>query len=219
MLNKRPLVLIPSDDYEWVANFADGYRANGYDVIAGMVNFRLAGRTRQSCIYYGRRNITRGRIPTPKQIAEISTQLDWWAQRARLIFSVSNLYPHVNQGDASFHAFYTNFYKRAEVIHHFSQSAKDLVSQEYPSIAERNHIVFSGYNYERLLPATHDRSDCGTQLFWLREKLGDRLSFLGSIALLGRGAAPAGRLFARERSPHQVTGEFALSGNWRNPGH
>lgn len=169
MHNRLPLVLIPSDDYEWVANFADGYRANGYDVIAGMVNFRLAGCGPTIVHLLWPEEYTRGRIPTSKQIAEISARLDWWARQATLIFSVSNLYPHVNQGDAMFHALYTAFYQRADVIHHFSHAAKELVCAEYPAISGRNHVVFSGYNYERLLPAQPVDRAAARQYFGFEE--------------------------------------------------
>lgn len=34
-------VLIPSDDFDFVANFSEGYRKLGFDVSAGRINFEL----------------------------------------------------------------------------------------------------------------------------------------------------------------------------------
>jgi beta-1,4-mannosyltransferase len=52
------------------------------------------------------------------------------------------------------------------VIHHLSHESHRLVCREYPAIADKNHIVIVGWNYELLLP-TAPRSRSGS-----RQKLG-----------------------------------------------
>jgi hypothetical protein len=152
-MSSRPTVLVPSDEPEWVGNFAEGYRACGYDVVAGKVNFQLQGFEPTIVHLLWPEEFTDWVPPSQKQIDEISATLDRWSRRAPLIFTVSNLYPHLYQKNEMFHKLYSTFYEKADVIHHLSHAAKAIVCSEYPAISDKNHIVFSGYNYSRLLPA------------------------------------------------------------------
>src|SRR5262249_1969695 len=152
-MTSRPRVLIPSDNYDFVANFVSGYRKLGFDVAAGLVNFKL------KCCDYDIVHIlwpeefNEWQVPNINQINDVLRLLDRWAKRSRIIISVNNLYPHRFDKNPNFHQLYSGFYARAEVIHHFSQASKNLVCHEYASIAERNHVVRLGFNYERLLPS------------------------------------------------------------------
>jgi glycosyltransferase involved in cell wall biosynthesis len=150
-MRSRPKVLLPSDDFDWVANFVEGYRKIGFDVAAGRLNFRLESSDYDILHLLWPEEFTQWNVPTAGQIDAVLRRLDSWAKRSRLILSVSNLYPHRHPNDPLFHRLYTGFYERAEVIHHFSEASKELVCREYPSIARRNHIVRLGFNYERLL--------------------------------------------------------------------
>jgi glycosyltransferase involved in cell wall biosynthesis len=146
-------VLIPSDDFDFVANFADGYRKLGIDVSAGRINFELECRRYDIVHLLWPEELTGWRQPTSLQIDEVLARLDRWAQHSRIIISVNNLYPHRYDRDPAFHRLYASIYERADVIHHFSNASMDSVIREFPSIAARNHIVRIGFNYERLLPA------------------------------------------------------------------
>jgi hypothetical protein len=145
-------VLIPSDDFDWGANFAIGYRNLGFDATGGQINFNLETSDFDLLHILWPEEFTDWHAPTSAQVDSIFLRLDRWARRSRIIVTVANLYPHRNSDDPQFRRLYTGFYERAEVIHHCSQTSKDLVCREYPSIAERNHVVRLGYNYERLLP-------------------------------------------------------------------
>jgi glycosyltransferase involved in cell wall biosynthesis len=146
-------VLIPSNNFDFVANLAIGYRSLGFDAIGGQVNFELETGDFDVIHIQWPEEFTDWRAPTPAQIDAILVRLDRWAKRSRLIISVHNLYPHRYHKNPLFHRLYAGFYTRAEVIHHFSHVSKALVCSEYPSTSKRNHVVRLGFNYERLLPS------------------------------------------------------------------
>jgi glycosyltransferase involved in cell wall biosynthesis len=152
-MSTRPRVLILSDGIDWVANFAEGYRKMGYDVTGGLINFELESSQYDIVHVFWPEEFCGWSLPTEKQVDSVLRRLDRWVKHARLIFSVSNLYPHRYPGHPLFHRLYTGFYQRADVIHHYAQASKELVCREYPSIASRNHVVHVGFNYERLLPS------------------------------------------------------------------
>src|SRR5262245_16920258 len=154
-----PRVLIPSDQRDWVLHFAEGYRRLGFDVTTGTFNFEFEGSSPDILHLLWPEELTGWKVPTQRQIDAIITRLARWRDRARIIFTLSNLYPHGYHGNRQFHELYTAFYEHAEVIHHFSHASKRLVCQEFPSIADRNHIVQVGWNYDYSLPdAPRDRA-------------------------------------------------------------
>src|SRR6516164_7194833 len=143
-------VLIPSDNFDFVANFAIGYRSLGFDATAGQINFELETGDFDLIHILWPEEFTGWRVPTSGQIDAVLARLDRWAKRSRLIISVNNLYPHRHPRDPQFHRLYTGFYERATVIHHFSHTSKDLVCREYPTLAGSNHVLRLGFNSERL---------------------------------------------------------------------
>ncbi len=148
-----PRVLIPSDQRDWVVNFAEAYRRLGFDVTTGSYNFDLEASHPDIVHLNWPEELTGWKVPNAAQIETVIARLDRWAQRSRLIVTVNNLYPHGQHGNPQWHKLYAACYERAEVIHHFSQASKDLVCQEYPTVAGRNHVVRLGFNYDLLLPA------------------------------------------------------------------
>ena len=147
-------VLIPSDQRDWVANFADGYRRLGWDVTTGTHNFDLEACQPDVIHFNWPEELTGWKVPNEAELNATVSRLDRWAKHSRLIVSVNNLHPHREPGNPMWHRLYAAFYERAEVIHHFSQASKRMVCAEYPSIAGRNHVVRVGFNYDLLLPAT-----------------------------------------------------------------
>jgi glycosyltransferase involved in cell wall biosynthesis len=189
-------VLIPSDNFDFVGNFAKGYGEAGFDVAAGRLNFELESGEYDVVHLLWPEEFTDWRLPTVAEIDAILERLDRWARRSRLIISVNNLYPHRHPKDPLFHRLYTGFYERAEVIHHFSQTSKDWVCREYPSIASRNHIVRLGFNYERLLPAgKRDRAAARNAFGFKRDEtvflVFGTLRFWDEVELLQRAFAAA----------------------------
>lgn len=148
----RRQVLIPSDDFDFVANFAEGYRKLGVDVSAGRMNFELECRKYDIVHLLWPEELAGWHQPTDEKVDEVLARLDRWAQHSKIIISVNNLYPHGYDKDRIFHRLFAGVYERADVIHHFSKASKEAVIREFPSIASLNHIVYVGFNYERLLP-------------------------------------------------------------------
>lgn len=149
-----PRVLLPSDHRDWVVNFADAYRELDWDVTTGAFNFDLES-CRPDVIHLNwPEELTGWRVPKASKIDDTIRRLDRWASRCRIILSVNNLYPHGQAHVAEWRRLYTACYERAEVIHHFSLASKEAVCREYPSIAERNHIVRVGFNYNLMLPSS-----------------------------------------------------------------
>lgn len=144
-------VLLPSDNFDFVANFAIGYRSLGIDATAGMINFELETDRFDIIHILWPEEFTGWVRPSASKVDAVLRRLDSWKARTRVIISVNNLLPHRDPNDPEFRRLYTGFYERADVIHHFSQTSKDLVCREFPSIANRNHVVRVGFNYERLL--------------------------------------------------------------------
>ena len=157
-MNSIPRVLLPSDNKDWIVNFAEAYRRLGFDVTAGIFNFELETSNPDILHINWPEEFTGWKVPSAAQINTITSQLDRWAQRSRLIVSVNNLYPHGQHGNPHCHRLYSAFYERAEVIHHFSHASKNLVCEEYPAVASKNHVVRLGFNYDLNLPkAPRDR--------------------------------------------------------------
>jgi glycosyltransferase involved in cell wall biosynthesis len=153
MTCERPRALIASDDSDLLAAVVKAYYDHGFDVTTGVRNFEFEASRVDLLHVRWPEELTEWRAPSDRRLAETERRLDRWLKSARLIVSVNNLYPHGHYRDAQFHRLYTMFYERADVIHHFSETSLQLVREEYPSIANRNHVVRVGFNYDHILPA------------------------------------------------------------------
>jgi beta-1,4-mannosyltransferase len=147
-------ILIPSDCRDWVVNLAEAYQRLGHDVTVGRQNFDLECANPDVVHLQWPEEMSDWKVPTPQQTDAIIRRLERWAGRARLVLTVHNLYPHGHHGHPAWHRLFTAFYERAEVIHHFGETSKRMVCHEFPEIADRNHLVRLGFNYDRLLPNT-----------------------------------------------------------------
>src|SRR5262245_14732875 len=141
-------ILIPSDNRDFVVNFAEAYARLGHDVTVGCYNFFLEATSADVVHFLWPEEFTDWKVPAGGQLESIIGRLERWAKRSALIMSVNNLYPHRREKNPLCHRLYEAFYERATVIHHFSETSKKLVCQEYPSIAGRNHVVLLGFNYD-----------------------------------------------------------------------
>lgn len=148
----RKRVLIASDNFDLVSNLASGYAAHDYDVVAGAINFDLGLGEFDVVHILWPEELTGWQLPEPGRIREITTKLAEWRDRSRIVVSANNLFPHRFGRHKLFRELYISCYEHADAIHHFSQISKTLVTQEYPEIANANHVVRVGFNYARLLP-------------------------------------------------------------------
>src|SRR5262245_58270444 len=117
-------VLIPSDNFDFVANLAIAYRNLGFAATGGIINLELEPAYCYLIHILGPEEFTGWRAPTSGQIDAVLARLDRWAERLPLIISVHNLYPHRDSKDPQFRRLYIGFYERAAVIHHFSYTSK-----------------------------------------------------------------------------------------------
>jgi glycosyltransferase involved in cell wall biosynthesis len=153
-------VLIPSDEPNLVPNLALGYQAQGFCAAGGRINFSLETGKYDIVHFLWPEELTNWQLPTLRQIEAVAAKLEQWRKSSHLIISVNNLYPHGFHRDPLFHRLFNEFYMRCEVIHHVSQTSKDMVCAEFPEVANRNHVVRVGFNYERLLQYRRlDRAD------------------------------------------------------------
>jgi glycosyltransferase involved in cell wall biosynthesis len=151
-MNRPPRVLLPCDTRDWVVNVVDGYQRLGWDVTTGVYNLELEACQPDVVHLNWPEELVGWKRPTQAQVDALKGRLDRWIKHARLIVTVHNLYPHGGHGDTAWRQLYEAVYERAEVIHHLSQTSRDLICAEYPSIVHRNHVVRLGFNYDLLLP-------------------------------------------------------------------
>jgi glycosyltransferase involved in cell wall biosynthesis len=135
-----------------VVNFAEAYARLGCEVTVGRYNFELEASQPDLIHFLWPEELTDWKAPTPEQTDSIIARLGRWSRRSHIVISVNNLYPHRHDKNPACHRLYEAFYQHADVIHHFGHASKVLVCREYPSIADRNHVVRLGFNYDRLLP-------------------------------------------------------------------
>jgi hypothetical protein len=121
-----PRVLFPSDQRDWVVNFADGYRRLGWEVTTGVFNFELEACHLDVVHFNWPEELTGWRLPKASQIEETIARLDRWATHSRMIATVNNLLPARPTSESALASgLYTAVYERAEVIHHFSHASKE----------------------------------------------------------------------------------------------
>jgi glycosyltransferase involved in cell wall biosynthesis len=160
----RGRVLIPSDNHDFVINFAEAYAALGFDVTVGRFNFDLEASRPDIVHFLWPEELTDWKVPSTAQLEDVIARVDRWARRARVIATVNNLYPHRHNKDPIFHRLYEAVYQRADVLHHFSQTSKNAVCREFPSVVGQRHIVRLGFNYDRLVPKHRDPASSRARL-------------------------------------------------------
>ena len=154
----RPQVLIPSDNRDFVFGVAEGYARLGWDPIVGVSNFDLEAGNPVLFHLQWPEELTGWKPPSASVLSKVLGTLDRWAARTKILMSVHNLHPHRNYGHPAFRALYEGCFQRADVIHHFSNASKELVCKEYPVAAGRHHVVRLGFNFERMLPHSRNRT-------------------------------------------------------------
>jgi hypothetical protein len=146
-----PTVLLPSDDRAWILNFVHGYKQLGFDVVTGALNFEIDAFSPDILHLNWPEELTNWNCPKRAELPAVLDRLERWSRRTNVILSVNNLYPKASGDKSIWRELYLGAYRCAHVIHHFSEGSKNIVCREFPEIADRNHVVRLGFNYERLL--------------------------------------------------------------------
>jgi glycosyltransferase involved in cell wall biosynthesis len=147
-----PVVLIPSSDTQFAFNYANGYLCNGFTPILGEVNFYL-GALKPEIVHLLWPEYLVKQKPTRERLDQLHERLEQFSTSSKIVASVQNLYPHGHFRDPVYRELYEMVYQKADVIHHFSNTSRRLVCEEFPSIVKRKHVVRVGFNYEYALPS------------------------------------------------------------------
>lgn len=151
-------ILIASDEPCFTVGLARGYALLGHEVLLGAQNFVQRLGTFDIVHFLWPEEYTCRQEPDDSTLAGISDALDWWGQRARLLISVNNFYPHGLEGNPAYRQLYGLFYSKCHAIHHFSNASREAVCREWPAALSKPQAVTTGFNYEHLLRCDADRT-------------------------------------------------------------
>lgn len=150
-------ILIPSDNQDFIVHWARAYARYGCEIVVGRFNFDLRTSTHDLVHVQWPEELSCWSRPSRECLQSLFMSLDHWNAQAKVLLTVHNFYPHGCEGDPTYHELYDGFYRRASVVHHFSNASRELVCAEFPGARERCHIVTAPFNYDLLLPPTRDR--------------------------------------------------------------
>jgi hypothetical protein len=143
-------VMIPTDDRSFGVNFLDGYSKIGCTPYLGTANF-FCGAIRPNVIHVlWPEELSGWRRPSESWVEDFARRLSVLREHSIIVFSVNNIYPHGQYRDPQWHRVYSVLFDLADVIHHYSKASIKLVAEEYPAFRDRNHVVTTGFNYERV---------------------------------------------------------------------
>jgi hypothetical protein len=99
----------------------------------GAANFDFAGANYDLVNFQWPEELSDWNPPSDSRLSEITSQLDEWRRRSKLVLTVHNLRPH-RSGDASnYQKLYEVFYQRMHVVAHFTETSRAAVTREFPS--------------------------------------------------------------------------------------
>jgi glycosyltransferase involved in cell wall biosynthesis len=161
---RMPRVLIPSDNLDFALYLAEAYRQAGWEVVMGAANFDLGGAEFDLVHFQWPEELTNWTEPSKARLSEVSTRLDEWRRRTKLVLTAHNLRPHRNGESPGFRKLYETFYQRVHVVAHFTATSRDAVTKEFPVLAQAQHIVTGYFNLDRLLPPQRDSNRARREL-------------------------------------------------------
>src|ERR1700730_7793441 len=91
-------VLIPSDNRDFVVNWAEAYARAGCDVVTGLYNFELRTGRFDLVHYQWPEELCGWMPPSGESLRRICTVADWWQSHSTTILTVNNLLPHRQGG-------------------------------------------------------------------------------------------------------------------------
>ena len=156
-----PRALIPASAHDWLA---EGYRSLGWEVAVGPANFKIRASHYDVVHHQWPEEYSDWQVPTEQQIAEIEERLHWWSLRAKNIFTVHNLYPHVAAGHPAWHELYSCIYRHCHLISHFSHTSHRLVLEEFPAARKAKHVVHCPASNELELTRQRQRGSCRAEM-------------------------------------------------------
>jgi hypothetical protein len=146
-----PLVLIPSDNRDFVGNLAAAYRRRGWDAVVGVNNFDWDYARYDLVHLQWPEELCGWEPPSPSRIAEISARLDRWNAQGRLVLTVHNVRPHRRGDDPRYQELFEAVYERVPVLAHFTEVSRGLVASAFPQAAKRHNVVTGFFSFDALL--------------------------------------------------------------------
>lgn len=135
-----------------------GYHSLGWEVVVGTANLWIRAAQYDLVHYQWPEEFTGyQQSPSETQIATVENCVAWWSQRARSVITVHNIYPHSKPNDPAFHKLYSVFYRHCDVISHFSEVSRNLVTREFPAAREAHHVVHSPAGCQTLVATQRTR--------------------------------------------------------------
>jgi glycosyltransferase involved in cell wall biosynthesis len=155
-----PRVLIATNEPNFTMGMIEGYRKLGWEVVTGLLNFRICAARYDIVHFQWPEEFTEWRVPTARSLEEIDRLLRYWREKSILIFTVNNLHPHQHKSSELYHQLYSLFYKHCHAVTHYTQASKHLVLKEFPVAGQNYHLVHQPANYEVTLANQIRRGDC-----------------------------------------------------------
>jgi glycosyltransferase involved in cell wall biosynthesis len=154
-------ILMASNDQTFSPALSHAYHARGLDVVAGIPNLDPAfGRADVVHLHWPEELVGWGQNHRdPERTARALDLLDRWRQRAVLVATVHNLVPHgTDRLDGPEAAYFNAFYRRVDLICHYSDYSRARFRETYPDLDDARHIVVPLNSYSHLLPLAQGRA-------------------------------------------------------------
>lgn len=146
-------VLVASNDLTFNPSLVAAYRAMGHEVHAGVPNFALRlGDYDLVHLHWPEELVGFGiNCSNAAKTRSALDLLDWWRARAVVVGTVHNLIPHAASSTEGPEArYFLEFYKRIDVIGHFSEYSFSRYAEVFPSISPDKQVVHGLNTFEHL---------------------------------------------------------------------
>ncbi|MEH2535993.1 glycosyltransferase involved in cell wall biosynthesis [Bradyrhizobium sp. AZCC 1588] len=146
-------VLIASNDLTFNPSLVSAYLERGHEVTTGVSNFALRlGRYDIVHLHWPEELVGFGaNCSHVGRTASALDLLEWWSERSVIVATVHNLIPHATERtDGPEARYFEAFYKKVDLICHFSNHSRLRYSQVYPTLNSCVHVVHGLNNFSHL---------------------------------------------------------------------
>lgn len=148
-------ILVASNDLTFNPALIAAYRAAGHEVYAGVPNFML-GMGDYDVIHLHWPEELAGfglNSADTRKTQPVLDCIDRWMGRAVLVATVHNLVPHASPRlDGPEAAYFAEFYRRMDVICHFSEYSRVRYAETYPNLSSVPQLVHGLNSFDHLRP-------------------------------------------------------------------
>jgi glycosyltransferase involved in cell wall biosynthesis len=148
-------ILVASNDMTFNPALIAAYRAAGHEVHSGVPNFLLGlGEYDVIHLHWPEELVGFGsNSASPAKTEPVLDRIDQWIGRAVLVATVHNLIPHGAQRlDGPEATYFAEFYRRMDVICHFSEYSRMRYAETYPNLSSVPQLVHGLNSFDHLWP-------------------------------------------------------------------